>query len=108
MPRIVSSSEAQNSFGAMVQWAEETKDEVVIERRGKPIVVIIAYDEYQKLMELREMERRRQIFEELETLRKEVGGRNPDSTAEQSYRQSGFSEEVIAETLAINKKLAET
>lgn len=107
MPRIISSSEAQNNFGAMVQWAEETNDEVVIERRGKPIVVIIAYDEYQRLTELREMERKRQIFEELEAVRRQVRGRNPDITVERTYRHAGFSEEVIVQTLVANNKLAE-
>jgi prevent-host-death family protein len=107
MPRTVSSSEAQNNFGAMVQWAEETNDEVIIERRGKPIVAIISYDEYQKLAELRELERKRQIFEELEAVRRRVRGQNSEITAEQAYRRAGFTEEVIADTLPANNKLAE-
>ena len=45
MPRVVSSSEAQNNFGAMMQWVKENNEEVVVERRGKPTAVLISYEE---------------------------------------------------------------
>ena len=107
MPRTVSSSEVQNNFGAMLQWAEENKDEVVVERRGKPAGVIISYEEYQEVMRLREQERRRTVFARMETIRKQVAERNPDLTAEEAYRMAGFSEEVVQQTLASDKELAQ-
>ena len=107
MPRTVSSSEVQNNFGAMLQWAEENKDEVVVERRGKPAGVIISYVEYQEVMRLREQERRRTVFARMETIRKQVAERNPDLTAEEAYRLAGFSEEVVQQTLASDKELAQ-
>jgi prevent-host-death family protein len=107
MPRIVTASEAQNHFGAMVQWAEENQDNVVVERRGKPAAVIISYEEYQKLEQLREQERRRKAFEALEAIRARVAERNPDLTTEDAYRLAGFSEEVIQKTLDYDRKLAQ-
>ena len=107
MPRTVSSSEAQNNFGAMVQWAEENQDEVVIERRGKPAAVIMGIQEYQEIRQLRERERRRKALEALQELRQEIRSQNPDMTAEEAYRLAGFSEEVVQETLEYDKQLAQ-
>jgi prevent-host-death family protein len=106
MPRTVSSSEVQNNFGAMLQWAEENNDEVVVERRGKPAGVIIAYDEYKEVVRLREQERRRKIFARMEEIRKQVAEGNSDLTAEEAYRLAGFSEDVIQQTLASDRELA--
>ena len=107
MPRTISSSEAQNNFGAVLQWAEEHNDEVVIERRGKPAGVIISYEEYQDVVRLREQERRRNVFARMEELRNQVAARNPDLTNEEAYRLAGFSEEVIQQTLASDQELAQ-
>ena len=106
MTRVVSSSEAQNNFGAIIQWAEENREEVVVEKRGKPAVAIIAYSEYENLMQLREKQRRSEIFEELEGLRQRLRERTPELTAEEAYRLAGFSEEVIRETLEYDEKIA--
>jgi PHD/YefM family antitoxin component YafN of YafNO toxin-antitoxin module len=78
----------------MLQWAEENNDEVVIERRGKPAGVIIAYEEYKEVMRLREQERRRKVFARMEAIRKQVAEHNPDLSAEEAYRLAGFSELV--------------
>jgi prevent-host-death family protein len=107
MARIVSSSEAQNNFGAMLQWAEETQDEVVVERRGKPAGVLIAYEQYQELQRLKEQERRRKAFEAIDALRRQIAERNADLTPEEAYRLAGFSEEVIQETLESDRALAQ-
>jgi len=107
MPRTVSSSEVQNNFGAMLQWAEENNDEVVVERRGKPAGVIISYEEYQEVLRLREQDRRRTIFARMESIRKQVAESTPDLTAEEAYRLAGFSEDVIQQTLDNDKDLAE-
>jgi prevent-host-death family protein len=105
MQRTVSSSEAQNNFGAMMQWAEENREGVVVERRGKPTAVLISYEEYQAILELKDAERKRKAFESLEKLRREVQRKNPDITAEEAYRAAGFSEEVIRETLKSDEEL---
>ncbi len=107
MPRTVSSSEVQNNFGAMLQWAEDNNDEVVVERRGKPAGVIIAYEDYKEVMRLREQERRRKVFARMEAIRKDVAERNPDLTAEEAYRLAGFAEDVIQQTLTSDQELAQ-
>lgn len=106
MARIVSSSEAQNNFGAMVQWAEDNSEGVIVERRGKPTAALISYGEYQAMMRLKEQERKRKAFEALETLRKQIAARNQDLTEEEAYRLAGFSEEVIQELLESERALA--
>lgn len=105
MPKIVSSSEAQNNFGAMAQWAEANPEGVIVERRGKPAVAVVAYAVYEELQELRRRQRQREVFAALEALRREVQKRNPDLTEEEAYRAAGFSEEVIRETIAYDKEM---
>ena len=103
MPRVVSSSEAQNNFGAMMQWVKENNEEVVVERRGKPTAVLISYEEYKTLSQLKEQERKRQAFERMEMIRRQIAQRNQDLSEEEAYRLAGFSEEVIQETLACER-----
>jgi prevent-host-death family protein len=104
MPRTVSSSEAQNNFGAMLQWTEEQVDEIVVERRGKPAAVIISYDEYTEIVRLRQEERKRQALAAIRQVRADVRAANQDLSAEEAYRLAGFSEEVIRETLAADEQ----
>ena len=106
MKRTVSASEAQNNFGAIVQWAEKNQADVVVERRGKPAAVIISYEVYEDLTALRERDRKRKALEELQELRQEVQRRNPDLTAEEAYRAAGFSEQVIQETIRSDEGLS--
>jgi prevent-host-death family protein len=105
MPRTVSSSEAQNNFGAMLQWTEEQGEEIVVERRGKPAAVIISYDEYTEIVRLRQEERKRQALSAIRQARAEVRAANQDLPAEEAYRLAGFSAEVIRETLAADEQL---
>ena len=105
MARTVSSTEVQNNFGAMVQWAKENHEGVIVERRGKPEAALISYEEYQAMIQLKEQERKRKAFDALEKLRREVQRQNPGITAEAAYREAGFSEEAIQDTLKSDEKL---
>ncbi|CUS05785.1 Putative antitoxin YefM (fragment) [Candidatus Promineifilum breve] len=58
MPKTVSVSEAKNQLSALMDWAVETGDEVVITRRGEPRAVIISYSTYQEYLAFREQARR--------------------------------------------------
>ena len=106
MARVISSSEAQSSFSAVIQWAEENREEVVVEKQGKPTVAIVPYAEYEYLMHLRDEQRHREIFEELNALRQRIQERTPELSPEEAYRLAGFSEEVIRETLEYDEKIA--
>jgi prevent-host-death family protein len=59
----VSVAEGKKSFSRLIQDALEKKEEVIVTRRGKPVVVIVPYEEYRqskrvkgyrKIMEARE------------------------------------------------------
>lgn len=106
MPKTVSSSEAQNNFGAMAQWAEANPEGVIVERRGKPVVAVVAYAVYEELRQLQSEKRRREVFETLEALRARVSSRNADLSEEEIYRLAGFSEEVIAEMVERERELS--
>ncbi|MEZ4517611.1 MAG: type II toxin-antitoxin system Phd/YefM family antitoxin [Chloroflexota bacterium] len=53
MPKTISVSEAKNRLSAILEWAVEHEDEVVVESRGEPKAVIMAYGEYEALLDLR-------------------------------------------------------
>ena len=98
IPSPVSATEAKNSFGAILARVVDGDEEVVVERQGKPKAVIISFAEYQKVQELREQERRRGQWEQLESLRKSVSARNADmSEAEiEAYAQEVRDEAMSA------------
>lgn len=60
----VSVAEGKKSFSRLVQDAHNNKEEVIVTKRGKPVAVILPYEEYQrskrikgykKIMEAREV-----------------------------------------------------
>lgn len=98
MPKTVSATEAKVQFGAIVEWAVEAQDDVVVERRGEPKAVIISYQEYQKVLALREQARREEALRRLRALREEVRARNTDLDEEQAMALAvRFSKEFAAE-----------
>jgi len=60
----VSVAEGKKSFSRLIQDAHSNKEEVIVTKRGKPVAVIVPYEEYQrskrikgykKIMEAREV-----------------------------------------------------
>lgn len=96
MPKTTSVSEAKNKLSAMMQWAIEHGDGVVIESRGQPTAVIVAFGEYEELMALREKERRREALQELEALAARVQARNADLSEEEVEQ---LADEISRETI---------
>ncbi|MFN8475045.1 MAG: type II toxin-antitoxin system Phd/YefM family antitoxin [Anaerolineae bacterium] len=88
MPKTVSAKEAKNRLGTVIEWVVENRDEVVIESRGKPTAVVMAYAEYEEVLTLRarqeEQARRRVALARLEQLRKQVQAETPDITEEEA------------------------
>ncbi len=103
----VSASEAKSRFGAILAWATKNNNEVVIRVYGEPKGVVMSYEEYERVQELREQERKRKIWEELEALRRKVSARFADVPEEDRYRKAGISESVIREIIEEETKLAE-
>jgi PHD/YefM family antitoxin component YafN of YafNO toxin-antitoxin module len=58
-------------------------DEVIVERQGRPQVVILSFAEYEKVQELRERQRRQDALEQLRRLRDEISAQTQDLTPEQ-------------------------
>jgi prevent-host-death family protein len=105
MPKSISASEAKTRFGAIVEWALESNDDVIVESHGKPRVVIMSFTEYQKVLNLREMAQRREALAELECLRESVRARNPDlDEAGAAALADRFSRDVI-EDMVRDKKV---
>lgn len=82
MPKTISALEAKNRLGALIGWAVAQRDEVIVERHGKPHAVIMAYAEYEHLRALRDQARRQEALARLEQLQATVGQRNADLTDE--------------------------
>lgn len=108
MPKTVTSTEAQNNFGAILQWTDENRDEVVVERRGTPAAVIIPYTEYAEIVRLRREEEKRQALTRIRALRARVQSSSAVSDAAEGYRAAGFAESVVQETLEMDRQLADT
>ncbi len=87
MPKTVSASEAKNRLGAVLSWVQDNQDEVIVESRGEPAVVIMSYSEYEKMQELKEQQRRKNALQSLRTLRESVRAQNQDITIEEQALQ---------------------
>ena len=96
MPKTVSATEIQNRFGSIADWAVECEDEVIVESRGTPKVVIISYEAYRKLRQWREQARRQQVLRQIRELREEVRTRNQDLTESSADALAG---EIQGETI---------
>ena len=85
--QIVSTAEGKKSFSRLIDGAMKRKEEVIITRRGKPVAVIVAYDEYvqsrrknawQAIMKAREVFRKAGVRDDgiAEEARKELEARS--------------------------------
>lgn len=96
MTRTVSATEAKAKLSAIMKWAVKNKDGVIVENRGKPRVVIIPFEEYERLEEIKEQERREKALARLEEIAAEVRARNPDLNAEEAEQ---LADQVTRETI---------
>jgi len=104
MPRTVSASQAKTRFGSIIKWAIDAKDSVIIESYGQPKVVIVPFEAYQQMIELREKARREQALARLERLREEIRAGNRNLTKEQADSLADrFSRKVIEEMVSEGK-----
>ncbi len=85
MPKTVSATEAKVHLGSLLEWCE-TRDEVIIERRGRPRAALISVEQYDELRRLREDARRRDALARLDALAESLQGRNADLTEEEAER----------------------
>jgi prevent-host-death family protein len=50
MERTMSATDARIRFGELMRWVVESKQPVIVERGGRPHVVVISVDEYERLV----------------------------------------------------------
>jgi prevent-host-death family protein len=96
MLKTVSVSEAKNRLSAIMEWAVENPDGVIVESRGEPKVAILSYAEYQQFLALREQARRQEAFRRLEELADIISARNADLTDEEVEE---LADEISRETI---------
>ncbi len=84
MTRSVSATEAKAKLSDLMKWAVKTGDDVIIQSRGYPQVVIVPYKEYEELRQLKERARRAAIIAELQQIAREVQAQNEDLSYEQA------------------------
>jgi len=52
MERVISATEARIHFGELMRRVAEEKTSVIVERGGKPQVVVLSIEEYERLRDL--------------------------------------------------------
>ncbi len=96
MPRTISVSEAKNQLSAVLDWAVDNCDEVIIESRGEPKAIIVPYGAYQEFLALREQARRQKALRELELLAEQIWAQMDDLSEDEVEQLAG---EISHETM---------
>ncbi len=77
MERMVSATEARARFGELMQQVAESEETVIVERGGKPYVVMLSIIEYERLLAAQqERENWKELVQQArEQIRAELGER---------------------------------
>lgn len=86
MTRTISSNEAKQRWGSLINAVVENGDEVIVESYGKPKVAVIPYEEFLEYHEDRVRRRRKEALARLRELEKQQTDRNTDLTEEEIER----------------------
>ena len=73
MQKIISTAEVGQQLGAIIEWATEDAEGVIIESGGKPKAVLISFEEYQRIQQLRKITRQQDRLARLEALTRQTG-----------------------------------
>jgi prevent-host-death family protein len=82
--KTVSATEAKNRLGALIGEVACGNGAIAIERHGRPSVVVVSAAEWAEVSEERERLRRKEAWERLMELAREVSARNADLTQEEA------------------------
>ncbi len=103
--RTISSNDAKQNWGSVIGSVSAGEDEVIVESHGKPKVVVISFEEYKSVQELREKQRRAEALAELDAISKRIGDRNKDLSEEQIEELSNRFAHEFYEDLAREGKI---
>lgn len=96
MTKTISVSEAKNTLSAVLDWAVENGEGVIIKSRGEPKAAVLSYAEYEAFLALKEQERRREALRQLEALAERMRARNADLTEEEA---AAIADELTRDTI---------
>lgn len=94
--KTVSATEAKNRLGALIGEVENGNGVVAIERHGHPSVVVVSAAEWAEVAEMRERLRRKEAWDQLMELAREVSARNADLTQEEA---DALADEIADEAM---------
>ena len=75
MKRVVSATEARIRFGELIRKVVEEREPVLVERGGKPYVVLLSVEEYERLKAAQKKEAWREIVKEILSLGSRIKSR---------------------------------
>jgi prevent-host-death family protein len=96
MSREISLTEAKAKLNALVAWAQENDDEIVLQRRGKPAGLIVPFEYQEEFAKMRERRRREKAIARLQQIAAQVQADNSDLTQEDADR---MADEVTREAI---------
>ena len=108
MPKVVSSNEAKQRWGAILGYVSEKGDEVIVESHGKPKAVVLSIAAYEEVQALREQKRRAEALDRLRALQERQAERNTDLSEEDAMALADrFAHEMIDDLAAAGKLVFE-
>lgn len=104
----MSSNDAKQHWGSVMNGINDLDDAVIVESHGRPKVAVISFDRFERMRELEEKARRARALEQLRQLEERIGDRNRDLTAEQIDELANrFSREFVDDLVAEGKVVFE-
>ena len=98
MGRVVSATEARIHFGELMRQAVEGHEAIIVERGGKPHVVVLSVEEYERrLKRQRQDEWKRLVDRARVQIQADLGGRtlpSPEEILDQA--REGRDEQLLA------------
>jgi prevent-host-death family protein len=94
MERVVTATEARIRFGELMRWAVESQQPVIVERGGRPHVVVLSVTKYERLLADQQEQApwRELVHRAREQIRAELGERElppPDEVIRQMRGERG-------------------
>ncbi len=104
MSKTISADEAKNYLDDWIALVNDDDTEIIIERHGKPKAVIMSFESFEEVKDLREKQRRAEAVRDLRALQEEISSHNRDLTEEQIDEIANrFSHDIIDDMVADGK-----
>ena len=95
--KTVTATEAKNRLGALIGEVANGSGAIAIARHGRPSVVVVSAEEWAEASEMRERLRRKEAWEQLMELAREVSAQNADLTQEEA---DALADEIADEAVS--------